>query len=51
MRVSPLLTTMAYLLRPPRYARPLSGLADGVHPSPVGHALMAQTWLRAVKAL
>jgi lysophospholipase L1-like esterase len=25
--------------------------ADGVHPSPAGHALMAQTWLRAVKAL
>ena len=25
--------------------------ADGVHPSAAGHALMAQTWLRAVKAL
>jgi acyl-CoA thioesterase-1 len=25
--------------------------ADGVHPSPAGHALMAQAWLRAVNAL
>lgn len=25
--------------------------ADGVHPTPAGHALMAQAWLRAVKAL
>lgn len=25
--------------------------ADGVHPSAAGHALMAQAWLRAVKAL
>lgn len=25
--------------------------ADGVHPTPVGHALIAQSWLRAVKAL
>ena len=24
--------------------------ADGVHPTPAGHALIAQTWLRAVKA-
>ncbi|HUS59199.1 MAG TPA: SGNH/GDSL hydrolase family protein [Planctomycetota bacterium] len=24
---------------------------DGVHPSPAGHALIAQSWLRAVKAL
>ncbi|MBO0779185.1 MAG: SGNH/GDSL hydrolase family protein [Ktedonobacteraceae bacterium] len=24
---------------------------DGVHPTPAGHALMAQAWLRAVKAL
>lgn len=25
--------------------------ADGVHPSPAGHALIAQSWLRAVKAI
>lgn len=25
--------------------------ADGVHPSPAGHALMAQAWLRTVRAL
>lgn len=25
--------------------------ADGVHPSPAGHALIAQSWLKAVKAL
>jgi acyl-CoA thioesterase-1 len=25
--------------------------ADGVHPTPAGHALMAQAWLRAVRAL
>ncbi len=25
--------------------------SDGVHPTAAGHALMAQTWLRAVKAL
>lgn len=25
--------------------------ADGVHPTPAGHALMAQAWLRAVNAL
>ena len=25
--------------------------ADGVHPTPAGHALLAQSWLRAVKAL
>lgn len=25
--------------------------ADGVHPSQMGHALMAQSWLKAVKAL
>jgi acyl-CoA thioesterase I len=25
--------------------------ADGVHPTPAGHALMAQAWLRAVQAL
>ncbi len=25
--------------------------ADGVHPSPAGHALLAQSWLRAVKAI
>ncbi|HLZ61635.1 MAG TPA: SGNH/GDSL hydrolase family protein [Ktedonosporobacter sp.] len=25
--------------------------ADGVHPSPAGHALMAQAWLRTVKAI
>jgi lysophospholipase L1-like esterase len=24
---------------------------DGVHPTPAGHALIAQTWLRAVQAL
>lgn len=24
---------------------------DGVHPSPAGHALIAQSWLRAVKAI
>ena len=24
---------------------------DGVHPSPAGEALMAQAWLRAVKAI
>ncbi|MBZ4665438.1 SGNH/GDSL hydrolase family protein [Mahella sp.] len=26
-------------------------LPDGVHPSPAGHALIAQSWLRAVEAL
>ena len=25
--------------------------ADGVHPSPAGHALIAQSWLKAVKAI
>lgn len=25
--------------------------ADGVHPSPAGHALIAQAWLRAVRAI
>ena len=24
---------------------------DGVHPTPAGHALIAQSWLRAVKAI
>lgn len=32
--------------RPPVFWAP-----DGVHPTPVGHALIAQSWLRAVKAL
>ncbi len=26
-------------------------MPDGVHPTPAGHALMAQAWLRAVRAL
>ncbi len=26
-------------------------MPDGVHPTPAGHALMAQAWLKAVKAL
>jgi lysophospholipase L1-like esterase len=32
--------------RPPEF-----WAADGVHPSPAGHALISQAWLRAVKAL
>jgi acyl-CoA thioesterase-1 len=32
--------------RPPSFWAP-----DGVHPTPAGHALIAQSWLRAVKAL
>lgn len=30
---------------------PAFWLPDGVHPTPAGHAFIAQTWLRAVKAL
>jgi len=30
---------------------PAYWLPDGVHPSPTGHALIAQSWLRAVEAL
>lgn len=36
----------ASTLRPPAF-----WAGDAVHPSPAGHALMAQSWLRAVKAL
>jgi acyl-CoA thioesterase-1 len=36
----------AATLRPPAF-----WAADGVHPTPAGHALMAQAWLRTVKAL
>jgi acyl-CoA thioesterase-1 len=36
----------AATLRPPAF-----WAADGVHPSSAGHALMAQSWLRTVKAL
>ena len=32
--------------RPPAFWAP-----DGVHPTPAGHALIAQSWLRAVKAI
>lgn len=32
--------------REPAYWAP-----DGVHPTPAGHALIAQAWLRAVKAI
>jgi len=31
--------------------KPIFWLPDGVHPSPAGHALVAQSWLRAVEAL
>jgi lysophospholipase L1-like esterase len=36
----------AATLREPEY-----WAGDGVHPTPAGHALMAQTWLRAIRAL